>query len=86
MASGARLSDWIVKTSNTLQEGVELFMCQLCHVDLSIVEFDSLTLTNTGGDASRHEEMAALKDASAIPVADLDPNTASRGRDNYTRF
>ena len=53
---------------------------------LSIVEFDSLTLTNTGGDASRHEEMAVLKDASAIPVADLDPNTASRGRDNCARL
>jgi len=35
---------------------------QLCHVGLSIVEFDSLTLTNTDGDSSRHEEMAVLKD------------------------
>jgi len=30
--------------------------------------------------------MARLKDSSAIPVADLDPNTPSRGRDNYARL
>ena len=30
--------------------------------------------------------MATLKDASAIPIADLDPNTAARGRDNYARL
>jgi len=65
----------------------------MCACSSYNLEFDSLTLTSTGGDAStrflasqQDEEMAALKDASAIPVADLDPNTASRGRDNYARL
>jgi tRNA-specific adenosine deaminase 1 len=51
-----------------------------------------LIFESKGGDASmrllaasQDEEMAALKNASAIPTSDLDQNTnaASRGRDNY---
>lgn len=36
--------------------------------------------------SSQDEEMASLKNASAIPASDLDPNTISRGRDNYARL
>jgi tRNA-specific adenosine deaminase 1 len=46
-----------------------------------------------GGDASmrflassQDEEMASLKNSSAISVSDLDPNAPSRGRDNYARL